>query len=64
VKVEIVMQIRCGATVIMDGKRYKVTAVGVRGCEGTKWHSNSPIEYYIESNGKELIAVLKQKERL
>lgn len=55
------MEVKCGATVIVNGKRHKVTAVGVRGCKGSKYHANSPIEYYIESNGKELIAVLKQR---
>lgn len=62
-RLNIVMVIKCGATVIQNGKRYRVTAVGVRGCGGKqpKYHSNSPVEYYIESDGKELLAVLKQK---
>ncbi len=59
--IDIVMKVRCGDTVIFNSKRHKVTAVGIRGCEGTKWHKNAPLEYYLESNGKELIAVLKQR---
>jgi hypothetical protein len=62
-KFDMVMEVRCGQTVIMNGKRYRVTTVGVRGCEGTKHHANAPVEYFIASEGKELIAVLKQRGR-
>lgn len=58
----IIMEIVCGDTVIVDGVRHRVTAVGVRGCG--KDHPNSPVEYHIEIDGRELeIAVLKQRGR-
>ena len=54
--------IECGSTVIVNGKRHRVTAVGVRGCgDNPKYHANSPVEYYVVSNDKELIAVIRQK---
>jgi len=51
--------VTCGSMVTINDKRYRVTAIGVRGCG--KYHANSPVEYYALSGKKELFSVTKQK---